>query len=249
MSELQYPKIAPHLQQLISLDCDGAMAMSDGQLLTWQGRMAIADDITKAIHQEFVHLRHFWSLGTPGSEQQPEEVAAKFLGRFAARAEQACIVQVLQPSAAVDLTWSPSPHGSEQMEDLESRCKKLEDEIAEVDKQLLGMREMETEFLQARGANDLHDNLDKLVAYLSIDECSTASSYASTTPFLQEAAGQLDQCLERLALVDLAFSHVSAGLEEEEKRFVERERVALSRAWAHFPRQVLDPQITLAGLR
>lgn len=249
MRELQYPKVSPGLNQVIALDSEDTIAMPDECSLNWQARMAMANGITKAIHQEFVDLRHFWSLGTPGGEHRTEEVVAKSLKRLAACAEEACIVQALRPSAAVDLTWSTTLDGNEQMEDLEKRYKKLEDELAVVDKQLVSMKEMETEFSQARGVTDLHDNFDNLVARLSIDGCNTASPYTSmATPLMQEVAGQLDQCLERLALIDLAFSHASAGLNEEEKQLVEREHAALAGAWAHFPRKVLDPQGTLAGL-
>jgi len=238
---LQYPGPGPR-----PAACEASPP--DVRLRSWQGRASLAQALSKAVSEELAELTAAWGLGAPGGERRLEEVVAKKLRCIALRGKRACVVQALRPRASTQGGTGASEevdNGVEQEEDLRMQCKQLEAEIAAVDERIIGLKAIDAEIDQVREAEEC-EHIRQLVAKLS-----AGGGEGSTSPraALPASGPELEQCLQRLALVDLWFQRTFEQLEDVERGLDEREREASQRAFAHLPSEALDRQRALMRLR
>lgn len=247
IERLEYPEI-PHNPKPGS-------ALSSGSL---GRRAAMAQALSEAISEELAGLRGAWGINqvagrvvcAEGAEEKPsfKEAVYGCLRHIAKRVERACVVKALQLSEDCETLpgYVALPDAGESA--LEARRAQLEAEIAKTDERIRCLQNMGEEFLQLRQAGfHGHDvaGQQSLVTRLAAPISDTsASTDVNATAF----RGQLEQGLQRLALVDLWLSGTLSKLEDVKFQLEQRERAASARAASHLPGAEPDPRRALLKL-
>lgn len=241
IGQLRYPRLR---REVGSLAAGGAVAALSGRRPgSWGCRRALAQALSEAISEEFAELERTWSLGTPGGELRVEEVTAKHLRQIATKVERKCVLQVMMRPASTE--WEAGHAEEEDLEELQRQCKQLEAEIAVVDERLDGLNAMEANRSLVFRAADPSQSVSKLVAQLSTPGVGAGPAAEAPAP----TCGEFDQCLQRLALIDLWFRRTFEQLEEAERGLAEREYEVAQCAFSQLPGEAVDPQRALLRLR
>lgn len=222
-------------------------------LASWEGRTAMARALTEAVSAEFEELDEAWELGGEEDEQlrPTERAVASFLRKVARRAERACVLQVLRPSSA--LSAAQEEDAPEEAE-LEARRAALEASVAAADSRLARLADLAQDLAEQRrrGGGTLGteacEDLREVTAHLSreVNDCEEGSAAAQGA---LEASAELQQCAQRLALLELYLQRTLVSLEERRQDLAERERAVASQAFAHLPGGGPDGLRALASLR
>mmetsp|Transcript_77236 Transcript_77236/g.139355 ORF Transcript_77236/g.139355 Transcript_77236/m.139355 type:complete len:596 (+) Transcript_77236:650-2437(+) len=216
-------------------------------------RAAMAQALSVAVAGEMHDLAKAWDLGAPGGERRLEEAVATSLRAISRRAEKSGVLKALrQPSSAAKAVASAAAdvaaaERTEEAAALEERCARLEAELVASEDRLSKLDEIQVEVeegLAAKRGGEPHGGLQDLLALLS-EEVLGEGSISSLG---EEFKGQLDQCLQRLGLVDLWFHQTFAQLEETRKELADREQAVTAQAFVHLPGAAPNAQRALARL-
>lgn len=210
-----------------------------------RGKAALAQVLTSVLADVFESMSRAWRLGSPGGESRVEEAVATWLRMIARKAERACVVRALRPTAS---TASESASTSE----LEARCAKLEAELMEVDARIESLDDAESDFVRLAGLGEsdtssskaLKDFLDSL----AFQSPAVGGNTAVSIDVLSEK--NLEQFLQRLAVLDLWFHRTFVQLEETQEALEEREHIVAAQGFAHLnPTEAPNARKALACLR
>lgn len=252
LRELRYPKV------VVPMDCEGGDGGADpAPVVAWQGRVTLAQAMSAAVAEEVAELERAWRLdgGSIDCEMRAEKVVAQCLRKIAKRSEKACVMEALKPAAGeamAALGSAPPEGGSPAQHDLEAELIAAEERIA-------ALKRIEGELAKANEAEVMCKDVQELVEKLSSNRI-LAGSGPGVPPLGEleagEAAGRLEQCLQRVAVADLWVHHTVAKLEDYDRDCAERERAAAGKAWARSGEGPVaaaaalpNPQRVLMGIR
>jgi len=214
-------------------------------LRTGAGKRAVlAEALSAAVAREFQSLDEAWDLGAPG-ERRLEEDVAKFLKHIAGRAERHCVLKTLRqppmaPAAAASAMEAVMQADEEAA--LQARHAQLLAQLDASEDRLARLNDLEANVAEAV-AGEPHEGLKDLFDQLSREEGDSS--------FSQSAGSQsesLDQCQQRLGLVDVWFNRTWAKLEEARQELTEKQRSVASNAFAHMGGELPNPQVALARM-
>jgi len=245
LAELAYP-------QLVLSPAEAAMpstALAEVESAapdTWRGRAALVRGLAESIADELEEVALAWGVGSElavdeSVAQSTELAVLTWLRKVTRGAERRCVMKTLQPPKNSQDADVAAGTGEEEEADLQLRCVRLEAEIAAEDVRFERLRGLGEEIDPPEGqrgflaASDACRDLQAMASQLAAEICSRDGGDAAMTRGAIEAANNLQQSSQRLALMEMYMQRTLGQLDGAKEQLLERERRAAAQGFAHLP--------------